>query len=542
MKWFITSGVILMGMGLFAATVQAAEGEWRIVSLDMDRALPAPGDRVVVTAVLGAEGTPGPSAEITASDVDGRVIARMIFQRTDPETVAVVHLPIPLPSIPGRYNYNVTVQVGPSVRHLNIPISSKPVEEAAFTDLRVVRENGVLRVTVEIENRGNRDLKNLAVVGVINPGIGRLTGMPVQEFRFGPAALPLLRVDGTREVSLDLALPAEELYFLGENGERFYLAAEVVLPEGTRQIVREIGRRGDVFFVQPLHVLGAHGFYTDRAVEIFAPGTPIRDELDRYRDTLVSGSIQEDALPDLVYGELWPFLFVHHFLDYDNHPYHSGLSGTGLYVFGATGTYIESAYEKAEAYWNGWTLNGTRHPGVMELYLGIGLPFPDKITAYEYLGRIAHLIEDMTTPAHTHSDIHGILIDDDEFEEHYEPGTDPATGRPRYEKYDETGVVWAYWRDYIGPRNFLDFAELFTRINNHADYFPSDDYEGDADNFTNPWNIPRLTRNDIVSHDLLGRDFFRRPGMTLLADRISPLNVMSAAAIYRYFWDATHPP
>lgn len=192
MKRFIVSGVILMGMGLFAATVHAVDGEWRIVSLKADRALPAPGDRVVVTAVLEADGTPDPSPEITALDVYGKVIGRTTMGPSDSGLGVTAQLPVTLPSIPGRYHYNVTVRTGLSVRRLNIPVSSKPVSDARFTDLRVVRENGVLRVTVGIENRGNRDLTGLAVAGVVNPGIGRLTGTPVPEFPFGPVNLTLL--------------------------------------------------------------------------------------------------------------------------------------------------------------------------------------------------------------------------------------------------------------------------------------------------------------------------------------------------------------
>ncbi len=64
--------------------------------------------------------------------------------------------------------------------------------------------------------------------------------------------------------------------------------------------------------------------------------------------------------------------------------------------------------------------------------------------------------------------------------------------------YDEKSVIWDYWRDYIGNRNVYDLAELFTKVNNHTDYFPSDDSEGDDKNFSNPWNIPKLQRKDII--------------------------------------------
>ena len=50
----------------------------------------------------------------------------------------------------------------------------------------------------------------------------------------------------------------------------------------------------------------------------------------------------------------------------------------------------------------------------------------------------------------------------------------------------------------------------------------------------------RLYRSDIIRYNLFGIDHYKLPGMQNLADRVSPFNVMSVAAIYKFFWDTTH--
>ena len=502
--------------------------------------VPEPGQKVALRVNFTSSSLQTHGMPIKVSDVFGKEIASKDIPAGFPLPLNQIDIPFYAPPYPGKYSYNVKVAVGDRERFVNIPVSSIPVTSVTVTELAVLfRDNG-LGINFELKNNGNQDLNNIKVSAVLNPSLERFYGKDMSESAVGEMYVQLLGRDNTMKVEMQTDLRGRQLLYDKEKN-RFTLA---ILISGIGGLiyskVEQFEIKNDTPMPIPLHSLPAHTFYTENAKDVFPVGSPLYQELSLYRQQLIDGSYNEDYPPDLVYGETWPFLYIHHFLDYDNHPFYSGLSGTGLYIPLITSNYVESAYEKAMAYWEGWTSDGEYHPGAVELYLGIGLPYPDKITAYEYVGRIAHLIEDMLTPAHVHSDMHGIPFDDDEFEEVYEPGIDPNTGRPRYEKYDEKSAVWAYWGGYIGNRNFTDFAELFTKINNHTDYFPSDEVEGDDANFSNPWNIPKLYRTNIIYYDFFGFDHYKLPGMQNLSDWVSPLNVMSVAAIYKFFWDNTH--
>jgi hypothetical protein len=444
-----------------------------------------------------------------------------------------------VPEHPGRYNYNVRVNIGDENKFINIPITSEPVASAIVEKMYTKYEHGRLMLSFFVRNNGNKALQNLKISGIINPGMQSYLSKDISEVLMGEEHIAYLETDAMARITMGMNLD-ENRWLSVKNGATFFVGVKISgMDNRPYWKIEKYKIKNGTSIIVPLHGVQTHAFYSEHGIEIFPKSSLIYQELNQYREQLINGSINEDSTPDLVYQE-GPLLYIHHFLDYDDHPFHYGLYGTGLHIPLITPKYVESSYEKAIAYWNGWTIGDEYYPGVIELYLGIGLPLPDKITAYEYLGRICHLIEDSLTPAHVHSDIHGIVIDDDEFEEVFEPGIDPDTVRPRYEKYDENSAVWAYWRDYIGNRNILDLSELFTKMNQHADYFPSDDYEGDDLNFSNPWNIPKLYSSDIIYYDWLGVDHFKLPGMQKLADWLSPLNVMSCASIYKFFWDNIH--
>ena len=73
-----------------------------------------------------------------------------------------------------------------------------------------------------------------------------------------------------------------------------------------------------------------------------------------------------------------------------------------------------SAYEWANFLWSGWSDISGSHSGLVDLYES------STPTTYWYLGNVAHLLEDMTVPAHVHGDPHlgdWILADDSDYQD-----------------------------------------------------------------------------------------------------------------------------
>ncbi|MBI4871774.1 MAG: hypothetical protein HY814_09415, partial [Candidatus Riflebacteria bacterium] len=173
----------------------------------------------------------------------------------------------------------------------------------------------------------------------------------------------------------------------------------------------------------------------------------------------------------------------------------------------------ESAITKARAL-NGWT----NHPGAIALYAA-----GNKRLAYEYLGRVAHLMEDMFSPAHVHLDAH--MIDDEEVEKWGELHADEYS-------YDMAGA----------PFDGATLYDIFYHGAQLGDSLPSDDYEGDSAGFTDPggWT-PLLRCSDTTSRNGIGWDEARPEGMKQLFDRAIPGAISHVAGVLRYFWSQTHP-
>ncbi len=229
-------------------------------------------------------------------------------------------------------------------------------------------------------------------------------------------------------------------------------------------------------------------------------------EVTQYAERIVFGSLAEDRFPDPVYGVSWflglSSLWTRHFWDVDK-----GEQGRGLWG-------RESAITKARAYMNGWT----NHPGAIALYAA-----GNKRLAYEYLGRVAHLMEDMFSPAHVHLDAH--MIDDEEVEKWGELHADEYS-------YDMAGA----------PFDGATLYDIFYHGAQLGDSLPSDDYEGDSAGFTDPggWT-PLLRCSDTTSRNGIGWDEARPEGMKQLFDRAIPGAISHVAGVLRYFWSQTHP-
>lgn len=111
----------------------------------------------------------------------------------------------------------------------------------------------------------------------------------------------------------------------------------------------------------------------------------------------------------------------------------------------------------------------------------------DKAQAYRYLGSVAHFLGDQSIPTHAHSDTHGPdWLDDDAYEEWMSVPADGGGTSPNAVVTDaEFGsMVLDGLLDPLpgDPNASVDdqLLWLFLNVNQTADYFASDDVDGDA--------------------------------------------------------------
>ncbi len=246
-------------------------------------------------------------------------------------------------------------------------------------------------------------------------------------------------------------------------------------------------------------------------------------------NNILEGARDEDTT-DNPFGQSFPYFrhFVH------------GGDGAELYLGlddwwipgsdpGQDGSYY-SALEQAQFYWYGWE-SGGHQPGLVESYAAAA-----KDQAYWYLGHVAHLIADMTVPAHVHGDPHGgpLFGGNDAYEDwvgadsHFQlaPWTTTAPG----------------WQIEL-PASLEAWFELTA---DYTEDYDSDDYDG--------WDAPGENGPEYASsfrspNRHRPQEVDRNGGLTdaecqLVAADLLPWAIEQTAGLYRLFYravDATGP-
>ena len=338
--------------------------------------------------------------------------------------------------------------------------------------------------------------------------------------------------------------------------------------------------------------------------------------LDNDYQELLENAGQEEDWVDQVYCYFMPG-WGHYWNQDKNFPYGEGL--IGLEDFPG----YNSAWDKATCYYYGWDICGIQteemqsraEQNIFNMYETI--PLDHYLGFIWRAGRILHLLEDMSVPAHVHNDAHagGIPFGggDDEYEvnwvgkyvyDDYSAGNslglwhiDDRLFRSyitQTEKWEEeiseedyrTGnytldcgedcrcyikLVPLNWRPdnpkqgtlpYSGPIQFKilkicerktitginyetvtgqsPLLEIFSKMNQMADYFPSDDVVGDDAYFDYlTWNWPKLYINDIIYYTWTGEDGFKAEGMQKVSDALMPRVIEAGATLLYYFAQET---
>ncbi len=158
--------------------------------------------------------------------------------------------------------------------------------------------------------------------------------------------------------------------------------------------------------------------------------------------------------------------------------------------------------------------------------------------AYSYylLGKVAHLLQDMSTPAHVHLDVHGVLGNGDDSYETY---------MYKYNCFAYGDIVFEqFYGDFVEPYDLVpidpadlddgghperdDLYRLFWNMAILAGEYDSDDANGTYTQGS--MRFCNGSENDISDADC-----------ALIADALIPLGIAYTAGLYELFWSKTHP-
>lgn len=190
-----------------------------------------------------------------------------------------------------------------------------------------------------------------------------------------------------------------------------------------------------------------------------------------------------------------------------------------------------SAYEWASMLWNGWE-DGF---GAIELYDVPGM----RGLSYWYLGHVAHLLQDMTVPAHVHNDEHPL---DEDYEE-------TVADHENFRLWEYGGTDSDAVRS--SPTRMISLSStlesLFRETTDYTEEYDSNNADGDDEA-----GIPNTGRHhpDLVSRSggFTGDGQDLTPSssneVTILADDLMPWAIEQTSALFRLFYhevDASPP-
>ena len=179
--------------------------------------------------------------------------------------------------------------------------------------------------------------------------------------------------------------------------------------------------------------------------------------------------------------------------------------------------------------------------------------------AYDFLGHVAHLIQDQTVPAHVHEDFHPLTWlpgGDDSFENWmYESGayrnwgTESAFAHGGLVTFPHDVEEQMRQGDWVAGLYYLMYT-----TNQYADYFASDDADGDTFDREgwmdySDWPTSPRTTEDIENNDhgilgeVLGDDDNNRDGdLSMIASYSYVYGIRASGTLYKMFYESTHPP
>ena len=244
-----------------------------------------------------------------------------------------------------------------------------------------------------------------------------------------------------------------------------------------------------------------HQWIAGQAYDLLPSGT-MKSEIFEYIGSQTTISVEGHSVPGYVEskqiimgardeddGTNW----LEHFWDED-----AGPSAGGLDLFGLPP--YDNAYQRAGDYW------ATSKSAYMA---------NNKAEAYYQLGKIAHLLMDMSVPAHVLNDQH---MTGDRYEVYMAEWDDDYSSRFNYHLWTSNGLV------LIQGSSLL---ELFENLADTADNYESDDYDGEDPNHYEG-------HNGAGFYDTSYAECYNH-GTILM-----PKAIQYVAGLYQRFWNETH--
>jgi uncharacterized protein YegL len=161
----------------------------------------------------------------------------------------------------------------------------------------------------------------------------------------------------------------------------------------------------------------------------------------------------------------------------------------------------------------------------------------DKTEAYKFFGALIHLLSDMGSPAHVHVDGHALCKDNIPKLNNVPDVIKQCDYIEHYAENNENYKKWKYDNNPIP--SYSNLREFMYQLNQRADFFPSNDYNGDEkhdgslpDNWHQNWEV---YTNKKLAED--ADDSLKEKICSILV----PLTINYVAGLYKLCWDQTHP-
>ncbi|MBA7510420.1 hypothetical protein ES705_02404 [subsurface metagenome] len=459
-----------------------------------------------------------------------------------------------------------------NMKEKEVSISSCGFTDIAVTDItlspKFIVDSDTVTVSVRVKNKGNETARGIELVlsqlGMSEDSNAKIFVVEIKRIE---------EIKPGKEVKKDFSLWVEAPV---NDGYNILLGAEVPILEGDSEpwdnsMCKEFSIEREDGTISIVHKKFIHQYVCVEAAKIFGQnlfgggGSEGRNYLftgDHWRGkhegyTICGGAWDEDER-DLVYGDIPFSVTLTHFWDADRG------DDAGSWLFGFPGLKdLPNTYQRAVAFWRGRHGEHRTVKSIVDLY------GEDKSEAYKHLGHISHLLADMGVPAHAHVDPHVDPQNVIEFAVSLFTGDDcyeDWMGKEGYDNWSYRGALNAGGLIHIPwdkrpadvSKDIFPLYYLMYTTNQYADYFASDDRNGDSYDRRgwldysgwpgSPRKAKHLDPNPLRIFPPWDRKGDNDWGdddddgdLTRIGNKAYVYTIRATVTLYKLFWESVHP-